>query len=78
MKQHKAYRMWCAGAAIFIGADLLGFLLDAMWPIWIGIAIFFMATVLLVKYFRCPHCNHSIHPRNASAEFCPYCGKRIN
>ena len=33
--------------------------------------------VILVKYYRCPHCNSPIRVRGRTPDYCPECGEGI-
>ena len=35
------------------------------------------AGVILLRFFRCPHCGRLLPSRSGLTDFCPHCGERL-
>ncbi len=46
--------------------------------LWVlGAAMWIATPVLMIKFWRCPHCGSMFPPRSWRFQYCPYCGQRL-
>ena len=42
-----------------------------------SIALLVCAFVIIIKFYRCPHCCNLLPVRSAPRDYCPSCGKKL-
>lgn len=43
-----------------------------------GMLVVVGSVVFYLIYWRCPHCEAMLPPREGSIVYCPYCGKKLD
>ena len=76
MNYRKAYRLasLCSCIAMALGIGILAISGQSLYGVFlcIGVAGFAIASFVLMRHVKCPHCNR---PLRSLPEQCPYCGR---
>lgn len=43
----------------------------------LGVVLMAVSVVVLLRYWRCPHCRMLLPPREGNIRYCPYCGGKL-
>ena len=78
MNHKLSYCLFWVGVALMLILFLITAITEALWLLYVGIGVYFVAWLQMLLFVRCPHCGHNINPRvGGFAKFCPGCGKPL-